>query len=69
MSHTMTDDHGFECTEVRVLPYGGGGNILCGRQGYEREIAFRKSRIKAGVAFDLPAWESLKIYFPNENSA
>lgn len=62
---TMTDDFGHECTEVRILPAGGGGNILCGRRGYEREMAFRRERLRAGVPFDLPTWETLEIYFPN----
>ena len=65
---TMTDDYGNECAVVRVLPIGGGGNILTGRAGYEREMAFRRERIRAGVAFDLPSWESLAVYFPKEGA-
>lgn len=68
---TMADDYGFESPEIRVLPIGGGGNILCGRRGYLREMAFRRERnaAKAGpmaVAnpFDTPAWEDLEIYWP-----
>ena len=60
----MLDDFGNECREVRKLPYGGPGNILCGKAGYDREMTFRRERIKAGVPFDLPSWESLKVYFP-----
>lgn len=65
---TMTDDHGDECREVRILPIGGGGNILCGRRGYEREMRFRRDRIKDGVPFDLPSWDSLKVYFPEQEA-
>lgn len=63
-TETMTDDHGHECAEVRKLPTGGGGNILCGRAAYEKEMRFRRERIKAGAPFDLPTWESLEVYFP-----
>lgn len=66
---TMTDDFGHECTEVRVLPYGGGGNILCGHRGYCREIAGRIERnreLAPNCRYDLPAWESLKVYFPED---
>ena len=58
-----TCDHGHEGTfEVRLLPYGGGGNIITCFGHYIKEMAFRKERIAAGVDFDLPTWESLKIY-------
>ena len=60
----MIDDYGHECTEIRTLPTGGGGNILCGRAGYEREMQFRRARLLGGVPFDLPSWESLAVYFP-----
>ncbi len=60
---TMTDDHGNEETEVRVLPIGGDGNILTGHTGYLKEMAFRRERIKAGAPFDLPRWEDLEIYW------
>lgn len=62
-SETMNDDHDRPCSEIRVLPYGGGGNILCGRQSYEQEMAFRRERIRAGVPFDLPTWDSLRVYW------
>lgn len=65
----ITDDYGYECTEARKLPLGGGANIICPRRGYEREMAYRRERnaAKSGsmaVAnkFDTPSWESLEIY-------
>lgn len=59
---TITDDYDHPCTETRLLPYGGGGNIIVGRESYEKEMAFRRERIRAGVPFDLPSWESLRVY-------
>lgn len=54
--------------QVRVLPAGSqphhGNMILC-RLCYRREIAFRKSRneeLGKDCQFQLPRWESLKIY-------
>jgi hypothetical protein len=60
----IVDDKGVVCTEVRLLPYGGGGNIIVGRASYDIEIAYRKKRIREGVHYDLPSWENLKIYNP-----
>lgn len=54
--------------QVRVLPTGGGGNAILCKLCYKRELAYRKERNrellkqKTGTAFDLPAWESLKVY-------
>lgn len=65
---TMTDDFDHEVTEARVLPIGGGGNIICGRVGYEREMANRRAMNKRNGSagqWDLPAWESLRVYFAN----
>ena len=56
------DDYGILCYERRLLPYGGGGNIIVGEESYKKEMAFRRERIKAGVPFDLPSWKSLKVY-------
>ena len=57
---------GTRCTdpnsEVRVLPYGGGGNLIVCKACYEHEIKFRKERIAAGVQFELPTWKSLEVY-------
>ncbi len=60
---TMRDDHDRECTEIRTLPTGGDGNALVGRASYEQEMRFRRERIRAGVPFDLPTWESLAVYW------
>ena len=48
--------------EVRILPYGGGGNLIVCRAHYEAEMRFRRERIAAGVTFELPEWESLEVY-------
>lgn len=60
---TMNDDHDRPCSEIRVLPVGGGGNALVGLVSYRQEMAFRRDRIAAGVPFDLPTWESLAVYW------
>jgi hypothetical protein len=57
-----TDDHDKPCDEMRLLPYGGGGNLIVGYQSYRKEIAFREERIKSGVPFELPKWEDLEVY-------
>lgn len=57
--------------EVRVLPAGTGNAILC-RSCYEDEMAFRRERnspnarppLAPGDRYELPAWESLKVYAP-----
>lgn len=58
----LTDDYGIPCRETRVLPLGGGANIICSRQGYEREMAYRRARILAGTPFELPGWDQLEVY-------
>lgn len=69
MKHeTMLDDHGDTVTEARVLPTGGGSNIICGRRGYEKEMKFRREenkRLTESARYDLPTWESLPVYFSN----
>jgi len=63
----MLDDYDRECLECRILPVGGGGNIICGIMSYCKEIAFRKVRnddLAECLHFDLPSWRSLEIYFP-----
>ena len=61
-TNLIYDDHDKPCTEVRLLPIGGGGNVIVGRQSYEKEMAFRRERIAAGVPFDLPSWDDLRVY-------
>lgn len=63
---TMNDDHDRPCTEIRVLPVGGGGNALVGLASYRQEIAFRKERNRElgdAERFDLPSWDSLRVYW------
>lgn len=62
----MQDDYGYSVTEARVLPIGGGGNIICGRVGYEQEMKHRRflnARNGLDSQWDLPSWDSLKVYF------
>ena len=58
----FTDDLNKPCDEMRYLPYSKDGNILVCHSSYLREITWRKEQIKAGRPYDLPTWESLKIY-------
>ena len=52
-------DHGHETIQqVRLLPYGGGGNIIVCKLHYLKEIKFRS---EMGWE-EKPSWESLKIY-------
>lgn len=62
MKPTLYDDYGIPCSEMRTLPTGGGGNVIVSRQGFEKEMSFRRERIRAGVQFDLPEWASLEVY-------
>ena len=62
----ITDDFGYSCTETRKLPIGGGGNVICSKRGYEREMEFRRERRRDGVPFDLPKWEELEVYEKEE---
>lgn len=62
MRNTLTDDFGRKCSELRLMPYGGDGNILVGRASYNKEIEHRKEEIKKGREFKLPSWDSLKVH-------
>lgn len=65
----LTDDYGLECKEIRVLPLGGEGNILCSYQGYLREIKYRIERNKElaeSCRFDTPKWDDLAVYDKEE---
>lgn len=60
---------GSHCTratgEVRVLPSGGDSNLILCRSCVCAELAWRRSRNKElanDVAFDLPEWDTLKVY-------
>lgn len=53
--------------KVRVLPLGGGANLILCRVCFEHEISWRRERNRAlGTAaqFALPAWEALDVYDP-----
>jgi hypothetical protein len=51
--------------DVRLLPTGGGSNLILCRPCYEHEIAWRRSRnndLAEWARFDLPAWADLTVY-------
>ena len=51
--------------EVRVLPTGGGGNVILCRACFHHEINWRRDRnrdLSREAAFELPEWESLEVY-------
>ena len=53
--------------QVRVLPYGGAGNLILCRICFFHEIRFRQLRnrdLSKDSQFALPTWDSLKIYEP-----
>lgn len=47
--------------EVRILPTGDSNLILC-RDCHAHEMAFRRERARSGIPFEIPAFESLKVY-------
>lgn len=49
-------------TETRRLPTGGSGAAIVCRCCYDRELRFRRERIREGVDFELPAWGDLEVY-------
>jgi hypothetical protein len=54
--------------EVRVLPLGGEGNLILCWRCYGNEIRFRRERneeLSKDCQFDLPSWNSLKVYQTN----
>ncbi len=67
---TRTDDYGIVCTETRKIPTGGGSNIIASRQGYEREMKYRRER-NPHVAFPypLPTWDELEITWKSGDTA
>lgn len=51
--------------EVRVLPLGGGANLILCRACHRYELEFRRERnVTLGdfAKFALPAWETLEVY-------
>lgn len=48
--------------EVRVLPYGGGGNLILCKSCFDFELAWRKGENRRSRNFELPTWKSLDIY-------
>lgn len=63
--HYLTDDYGYTCMELRVLPLNGDGNILVSRQGLERELKHRieiNAKLADSCKWKLPAWEDLRVY-------
>lgn len=54
-----------ETGEVRVLKTGGDSNAILCRACYEYELSWRRERnteLAKDVQYDLPEWNSLKIY-------
>ena len=50
--------------EVRVLPIGGGGNLILCHTCYTIEMTYRRSRnaqMRTPI-FQLPKWDTLKVY-------
>lgn len=49
--------------EVRLLPAGGGGNMILCRACFNHELNYRHGRnVIGGGQWDLPRWEDLKVY-------
>lgn len=52
--------------ETRLLPIGGGGNVIVCKFHYEKEIRERvewaKEQVTQPVTIMLPAWGNLKVY-------
>lgn len=54
-----------ETGEVRLLPLGGGANLILCRTCHEHELSYRRERnreLASNVRFDLPDWEDLEVY-------
>jgi hypothetical protein len=51
--------------QVRVLPTGGDSNAILCHTCFDYEIRFRRERnreLSDDCKFDLPSWDSLKVY-------
>lgn len=58
-------DHGHETTQpVKLLPYGGGGNMIVCHHHFLLEIAHRREfKTNTDPTFEMfPSWENLKTY-------
>jgi hypothetical protein len=53
-------DWGHGASDIRVLPYGGGGNMLLCHEHYQQEA---RSRAEGG--HPIPAWDDLERYDPS----
>ena len=66
INYNCDGDHCREANgEVRVLPTGGGSNLLLCLACFTHELEFRKERnreLETGNRFDLPLWHDLKVY-------
>ena len=54
--------------DVRVMPTGGGGNLILCRACWNRELIYRRERnreLADWARFDLPIWEQATIYTGN----
>jgi len=52
-------------SEVRVLPLGGGANLILCRACHAHELAWRRERNRSlgdFAQFALPEWETLAVY-------
>lgn len=55
--------------EVRVLPIGGGANMILCRACFDHEIAYRRERNKRlseAAQYVLPTWDSLEVFKSGE---
>ena len=55
--------------EVRVLPLGGGANLIVCEVCYDHEMRYRRGRnLYDAHKFDLPMWDQLEVYRVEEVS-
>ena len=49
--------------EVRVLPLGGGANVILCRGCYRHEASYRRAmQVHYGGNWTIPAWQELEVY-------
>ena len=57
--------------EVRILPYGGGGNLIlcydcfCHEMRFRTQANTRLAARKTGTSYEIPRWTDLKVYEGN----